>query len=144
MLTYLSKWCMQWCLDINVLKSSIIHFRSKKVSISLFVFKCGTQVIKIIDKYTYLGVILDEHKTVSFCIDSCYTSGSNSLSSIIGKYNVYGNVTYDMYSQLYDACVISTMVYGAEVFGYINPSNFEKKYKKEPRWAIWGRLIYIY
>ena len=27
MLTYLNKWCMQWCLDINVLKSNIIHFR---------------------------------------------------------------------------------------------------------------------
>ena len=30
MLTYLNKWCMQWCLDINVLKSNIIHFRPKK------------------------------------------------------------------------------------------------------------------
>ena len=33
-----------------------------------------------------------------------------------------------MYSQLYDACVIPTMVYGAEV--YISPSNFEKNTKK--------------
>ena len=56
----------------------------------------------------------------SFCIDSRDTSGSKSLSSIIGKYNVYRNFTYDMYSQLYDACVIPTMMYGAEVFRYIN------------------------
>ena len=54
-----------------------------------------------------------------------------SLSSIIGKYNVYGNFTYDMYSQLYDACVFPTMMHGAEVFGYINPSNFGKQTKKE-------------
>ena len=65
--------------------------------------------------------------TFSFCIKSCYTSGSKSLCSIIGKYNVYGNFTYDMNSELYDACVIPTMLYGAEVFGYINTSNFEKK-----------------
>ena len=65
--------------------------------------------------------------TYSFCIDSRYTSGGNkSLSSIIGKNNVYGNLTYDMYSQLYDACVILTMMYGADVVGYINHSNFEK------------------
>ena len=37
---------MQWCLDINVLKSNIIHFRPKNVPISQFVFKCGTQDIK--------------------------------------------------------------------------------------------------
>ena len=136
MLTYLNKWCMQWCLDINVLKSNIIHFRPKKVPISQFVFKCGTQVIKTIDRYTYLGVILDEHMSFSFCIDSRYTSGSKSLSSIIGKYNVYGNFTYDMYSQLYDACVIPTMLYGAEVFGYIHPSNFEKIQKRALRFFM--------
>ena len=100
MLTYLNKWCMQWCLDINAVQSNIIHFRPKKVPISQFLFKCGTQVIKTIDRYTYLGVILDEHMTFSFCIDSRYTSGSKSLPSIIGKYN--------------DACVIPTMLYGAE------------------------------
>ena len=53
MLTYLNKWCMQWCLDINVLKSNIIHFRHKKVPISQFVFKCGTQGIKTIDIYIH-------------------------------------------------------------------------------------------
>ena len=63
-------------------------------------------------------MILDEHITFSFCIDSRYTSGSKSLSSIIGKYNVYGNFTYDMYSQLYDACVILTMMYGTEELDY--------------------------
>ena len=45
-----------------------------------------TQVIKTIDIYTYLGVILDEHMTFSFCIDSRYKSGSKSLSSIIGMF----------------------------------------------------------
>ena len=38
MLTYLSKWYMQWRLDIKVLKYNIIHFRPKKVPISQFVF----------------------------------------------------------------------------------------------------------
>ena len=127
---------MQWCLDINVLKSNIIHFRPKKVPISQFVFKCSTHVIKAIDRYTYIGVILDEHLTFSFCIDSRYTSGSKSLSSIIGKYNVYGNFTYDMYSQLYDACVIPTMLYGADVVGYIHPSNFEKIQKRALRFFM--------
>ena len=81
-------------------------------------------------------MILDEHMTFSFCIDSRYTSGSKSLSSIIGKYNVYGNFTFDMYSQLYDACVIPTMLYGAEVFGYIHPSNFEKIQKRALRFFM--------
>ena len=83
-------------------------------------------------------MILDEHMTFSFCIDSRYTSGSKSLSSIIGKDNVYGNFTYDMNSQLYDASVIPTMLYGAEVVGYINPSNFEEKNTKKSIEIIYG------
>ena len=62
--------------------------------------------------------MLDEHVTFSFGIDSRYTPGSKSLSSIIGKYNGYGNFTYDMYSQLYDDCVILTLMYGADVFNH--------------------------
>ena len=94
--------------------------------------------LKTIDRYTYLGVILDEHMTFSFCIDSRYTSGSKSLSSIIGKYNVYGHFTYDMYSQLYDGCVIPTLFYGAEVFRYIHPSNFEEKIQKRALRFFYG------
>ena len=74
--------------------------------------------------------------TFPFCIDSRYTSGSKSLSSIIGKYNVYGNFTYDMYSQLFDACLIPRMLYGAEVFGYINPSIFFLIQKRTLRFFI--------
>ena len=76
---------MQWYLDINVLKSNIINFIPKKVPISKFVLKYVRKAIKTIDIYTYLGIILDEHMTFSFCIDPRYTSGSKSLSSIIGK-----------------------------------------------------------
>ena len=80
--------------------------------------------------------------TFSFCIDSRYRSGSKSLTSIIGKYNVYGNFTYDMYSQLYNACVIPTMLYGAEVFGYIHLSNFEKNTKKSIKIFYGGPQLY--
>ena len=47
-----------------------------------------------------------------------------------------------MYSQLYDACVIPTMLYGVEVFGYINPNNFEKNTKKSIEIFYGGPLLY--
>ena len=83
MLTYLNKWCMQWCLDIHVLKLNIIHFRPKRVPISQCIFKCGTQARKTIARYIYLGVILDEHKTFSFCIVT-HLVASHSLLLLAG------------------------------------------------------------
>ena len=68
MLTYQNKWCKQWWLDRNVLKSNIIRFRPKKVPISQFVYKWGTKALKTIDIYTYIGVILDEHRIFLFVL----------------------------------------------------------------------------
>ena len=46
-----------------------------------------------------------------------------------------------MYFQLYDACVIPTILYGAEVFGYINPSNLEKIQKRALRFVYTSTRI---
>ena len=108
---------MQWCLDINDLKSNIIHFRPKKVPISQFLFKCGTQAIKTIDRYTYLGVILDEHMTFSFCIDSrTHLVASHSLLLLTSIMFMKILLMICIPNYIYDACVIPTMLYGAEVF----------------------------
>ena len=47
-----------------------------------------------------------------------------------------------MYSQLYDAYVIPTMLYGAEVFGYIHPSTFEKIEEKNIEIFYGGPQLY--
>ena len=51
-------------------------------------FMCGSQTIDIKNKYTYLGVTLDEHLTFLPCIDSRALAGSRAFSSIINKYNI--------------------------------------------------------
>ncbi len=120
MLTYLNGWCLKWCLNINVLKSSIIHFRPKKVPRSTVKFTCGKQSLDFVDSYTYLGIILDEHMSFSPCIKSQYLSGSRAFSSIVSKFNMYKNFTYDIFLQLYNSCVIPSMLYGAESWGFIH------------------------
>ena len=103
---------------------------------SKFVFTCGIHNLNIVDKYTYLGIILDEHLTYEHCLKSHYSSGSRALSSIISKYNVFNNFTYDMYLQLYDTCVAPIMLYGAETFGYLKVSQFETIQKRALRFFM--------
>ena len=97
MLNHLNKWCLKWSLNINILKSSIIHFRPKNVPLSTIKFTCGTQTLDITKNYTYLGVTLDKHLTFLPCIESRALAGSRAFSSIISKYNMYMNFTYDIY-----------------------------------------------
>ena len=106
MLDYLNEWCQKWSLNINCLKSNIVHFRPKTVFRSTYHFKCGVQNLEIIDRYTYLGVILDEYLTFSYCIKTHSLAGSRALSSLINKHRVYNNSTlfylylFAIYSEL--------------------------------------------
>ena len=126
MLKHLNCWCIQWSLSINILKSSIVHFRPKSTPKSQFNFVCGTQQLCTVKKYTYLGVTLDEHLSFLSCIESLLLSGNRALSSLINRYNVYRNFTYDIYVQLYDCSVIPTMLYGAEIWGFIETNHVLK------------------
>ena len=40
--------------------SNVVHFRPKSVPRVEFSFTCGAQNILIVDKYTYLGITLNE------------------------------------------------------------------------------------
>jgi len=136
MLTFLNDWCLKWCLNINVLKSSIIHFRHKNVKRTNCKFQCGTQPLDMVDRYTYLGISLDEHMTFAHSIKSQYNKGSRALSAIIKQYNVYMNFTFDIYLQLYDTSVVPAMLYGSEVWGYIKSKDIENIQKRAIRYFM--------
>ena len=79
MLTSLNIWCVQWYLSINVLKSSIVHFRPKSchntiqyntIQYNTIQYKLtyGSEAMDYVNSYTDLGIVLDEHLTLSNCI----------------------------------------------------------------------------
>ena len=60
MLNVLFDWCFKWRMKENEKKSKIIHFRNMSVERTNFVFKYGTQSIDIVDRYKYLGIVVNE------------------------------------------------------------------------------------
>ena len=65
MLKCLNDWCKRWGLVINFEKSKIVHFRPWSKSRSDIQFQCGDDVIKTVNQYKYLGVIISEHLDIS-------------------------------------------------------------------------------
>ena len=61
MLDYMKQWCFKWKLKLNVEKSKIVHFRRKNVTRTEFPFHFGENELEIIDRYKYLGIIIDEY-----------------------------------------------------------------------------------
>ncbi len=47
-------------MRFNINKTKIVHFRDTSEDRSIYEFMYGTNILDIVDKYKYLGVILDE------------------------------------------------------------------------------------
>ena len=70
MLDHMYSWCLKWKLKLNIEKSNVIHFRPKRHIKSEYRFTYGNDTLTIIDKYKYLGVILDEFLNFESCVPS--------------------------------------------------------------------------
>ena len=62
MLDYMHDWCHKWKLKLNIDKSNVMHFRSKRQKHSEFKYYFGENELSTVDKYKYLGIYLDEHR----------------------------------------------------------------------------------
>ena len=60
-LNKLSAWCKKWRMNINIDKTKIIQFRTKRSRQSNFTFYLGGDKLMLTDKYRYLGCTLNEY-----------------------------------------------------------------------------------
>ena len=98
-------------------KSNVIHFRPKSVLRVDFSFTCGAQNILIVDKYTYLGITLNEFVNFSVTAKAVSQSASRALGLLIAKYKCIGVMTYDVFTKLYDTLIWPVISYGASIWG---------------------------
>ncbi len=61
MLDTLSKWCSKWRLNINIYKTTVVHFRMPSIVKTEYNFTCSGNNICVVDSYKYLGLMFNEH-----------------------------------------------------------------------------------
>ena len=59
MLDVLSVWCKANEMSVNSQKSNIVHFRPPSINRTNVIFHCGDEAISVLNRYTYLGIVLD-------------------------------------------------------------------------------------
>ena len=87
MLEVLTVWCLSNNMTVNVNKSNIVHFRNPVARQTDRIFKCGNSILKIVDSYTYLGVLLTEHLDFKLTAKFVAQSASRALGLLIAKYS---------------------------------------------------------
>ena len=118
MLNTLHNWCTKWKVYINQEKSSIIHFRKPQVTRCRHAFKVGSQLLKYVEHYKYLGTYFSEFSNFDKNTEIYAESGRRALGAIISKLKKNNFMGYSTYTKLYNACVVPVLDYGSEVWGF--------------------------
>ena len=109
------KWCQKNRLEPNMLKTNILHVRCKGIPITKFVFKLGNCNVSFCSSYKYLGVLINEFLNLEKIADARADAASRALGSIITKMIKNKGFPMKVYRNLYETCVLSVLLYGAEV-----------------------------
>ncbi len=118
MLNKLNEWCSKWKMKINETKTNVVHFGNKHQLKTQYVFKVGNNSLNVVDRYKYLGIILNEilefEITASFLADAA----SRGLGAMIGKTKHLIALDFETFEKLFTTGVVPIMHYGSEVLGF--------------------------
>jgi hypothetical protein len=61
MFNVLRNWCVTNYMNVNPLKSNILHFQNSSLTCSDYVFINGDTTLNYVTQYKYIGRVLTEH-----------------------------------------------------------------------------------
>ncbi len=117
-LDIVNDWCQKWRMQVNQDKTNVIHFRRRNDPRTQHIFTCGVFNLEVVEKYKYLGCVLDESLDYNTTSKVLSNAASRALGSIISKYRQAGGLTYKVYKKMYDTCVVPILDYCAGVWGH--------------------------
>ncbi len=83
-------------------------------------FKYGECELEIVDKYKYLGIVLNEHLEYCMVTMILANSAGRPLGAIYNKYRLNKGFGYNTYTKLYHSGVVPILDYCSPVWGYCN------------------------
>ena len=129
-------WCNKWRMSVNHLKSKIVHFRKVRVSITDFLFTFQNKTVDIVQKYKYLGLILEEHLDFKASINELCSKGGRALGACISKFKTLKDVGYITYKKMFDCTVVPIIDYFAGVWGHTKHDDCSKLQNRALRYFL--------
>ncbi len=118
LLNILKKWCKQWCMRLNIKKKKIVHFRTKTQPRTDFNFKFNNEIVECVDKYKYLGIILNEYLDFNITATILASSASRALGAIYTKFANLKGIGFSTFTILFHSGVVPILDYCSGIWGY--------------------------
>ena len=117
MLDFIEKWCAKWRMAINPDKTQIVHFRHHNTTKTTISFKFGSETLKTVTHYKYLGVTLDEHIDFELNSSILADAAGRALGAIRSKLKQLKECGYGAFNTLFNSGVLTICDYSAGVWG---------------------------
>ena len=118
MLDIMYDWCNKWRIKINCNKTNVVHFRPASKVRTNSEFHIGSNRLQLVEKYKYLGVVLNEFMDYEITSSTFADAGNRALGGIIHKCKAINGLRYNTYTTLYERCITPILDYCSGVWGY--------------------------
>ena len=73
-------------MKVNVNKTGVIHFRKPRVERTNFVFSFDSDIVQVVDRYKYLGLVFHEYLDFNVTSDVLAEAGGRALGAVYNQY----------------------------------------------------------
>jgi hypothetical protein len=117
-LDVIAEWGIKWRMSFNCSKTNVVHFRNKNTKKTVFNFNMRGMALDIVEKYKYLGIILNDTLDYSHTANTLADAGCRALGAITSKYKSINGLGFYTYSTMYKSGVCPVLDYASEIWGY--------------------------
>ena len=136
LLNIVENWCRKWRLEVNLMKTNIMHVRPIRRQQSKFMFLFNCRPVEYCKYYRYLGTTINEYLDYNYTAESLADSAGRALSAVICKCIKNGGFPYITYTTLVENCVNSIAQYSSEVWGYKKYNSTQKLHLRAARFFL--------
>ena len=129
-------WCQSNGLCIES-KTQIVHFRvGPATPRACYIFKCGDKLLETVDKYRYLGIVMNDFLDFNVTAKIVAQSASRALGALIYKVEINGGMPAITYEKLYNCFVQPVIDYGSAIWDFKDYSCINEVFNRACRFYL--------
>ena len=114
-LDILSKYCTEWKLHVNLQKTKVMVCSKKKIN-NCYGFYFEHSILDIVDKYKYLGTILQSNGSLKSACDDLATRARKAYFALKSKLPFGSELTPKLWLKLYESIIVPIITYSSEIW----------------------------
>ncbi len=119
MLNVLHEWTQEFDMSVNIDKTKVVHFRrGPSIWCTESVFTLGDDVVQVVDRYHYLGLVLTQFMDLNITLRYVAQASQRALGVLVAKSKSQGGLPFRAFTKLYDSLAQPILDYGAASWGH--------------------------